>query len=1355
MANPTPPRSFRARASVCTAVSAVLVGALLVPTPALAAPALGADDVLNVTTPAERQALAAAIELTSPDEVHVADGVDLDAAEARAVVVVLRQPVAATARALASAQGETLSQADAEKAVKASQKRFEKHLGAQGVAKGITERYTSAINAVALSATGAQITALLDSPDVASVWPNEIFELNLPDAEGDGESGLTGGGVTYDEVAALHAAGITGEGVKIGVLDTGIDYHHPALADVYRGGYDAVDGDDDPMETTYADWKGSGRVEKVNGSPYYTSHGTHVAGIIAGQDDTFGGRTAWGVAPDAEIYGYRVLGPYGSGSTADILEGMDRALQDGMDVVNMSLGGSYNDHRSPLSVAADNLTLAGVTTVIAAGNDGDLGAATLGSPGTSALAITVGANDSPLKLATTTAAVGAASGDLRLISQQRAASSVSALAGKTYRLVDVGPGNSSGYIGKNPTGAIVLIQRGTATFTDMATYAKTRGAAGAIVVNNRPEGPIDVFLGESDSYAVMFGVDATQGAALRAALTAGATEVTFGTLGTVTTDADNLASFSSRGPANGTTDIKPEITAPGVSVMSSVPTWDIDPKATDFPYTDAYARKSGTSMATPFVAGLAGLMLGAEPTLAPADVKTRLMNTADDLNDASGVFESGAGQVDPRQAVRGTADAQVLDELWVPEHRGQTTVIDDITGALSLGMLPSTEASTVTRTVEITNRSTKSATYTLAIDTDNGAGTADFAASGAKVAFDKTVKVSAGSTKKVKVTLTLPAGAADGTYGAFITVAQSGEEALRLPLGFRVDDLELFDFTMLKPVMTTGTDVYDPALKFSAGVTTPTRTLDLFLVDAATGADIGYLGGIDPSLMKDGLRYGPFAWYGQYLPLTGDKNLPISHKAVTVEPGLHTLRVVATDDSGSTSERTADFYVDNTAPVFATNFGEGAITGADSVHEFTNGQSSFALSGTLIDGDVEAIRAAGIDIDQSDNRIQLFSATINPTKTISAAADGTFATPVNLLASPVQSHRFLGMDAAGNLGDRVETWWFRDTQPYVVGSADKKAARVGESVITSFSTSNAAQFATMRIEVLYNPRDAENIRVAAQEAFAEYGSLSGEPTITTVNASTSRWSQSIVFDGQSEYTGDGLPLVDIAYDVPATIAAENTGFLTVSTFVTNTAGRGIQMQRTFDTVQAIRPHGIAAGGFYAQGLFTPAGQPNSALDHSAVGAKATLTSSAGEVVGMTIGTDGALSNHAVPLSEDDWMLRVEIPGHLAWNQPLALSTMAADGKPAGAIVSFSAQLAAGDVNGDDVVDILDAVAIRDAKGTADRAADINADGTVDAVDLAFVELNFLARNHTADTVPTPKVKHKGVTLDQVLAAFAG
>lgn len=1337
------PHSRRTAFGVTVAATA-MIGTLLVPSSALAAAPPDASDVLAATTPAERQALAAAVQLTSPDELHVADGVDVTSSAVTDFVVVLRQPAPATAQALAALDGESLKKSDAKKAVVASQQRFTAHAKARAGLK-VVQQYDDALNAVVVRAKGTDIPALLDSGDVASVWPNETFHLELPGS--DGESGLTGGGTTYDEVAALHADGLDGTGIKVGVLDTGIDYRHPAIADAYRGGYDAVDGDDDPMETTYADWQASGRVEKVRGSTYYTSHGTHVAGIIAGQDEAFGGRAAYGIAPGVDLYGYRVLGPYGGGTTEDILEGMEHALADGMDVVNMSLGGSYNDHRSPLSIAADNLTLAGVTTVIAAGNDGEGGAATLGSPGTSALALTVGANDSPLTLAATTATVGHASAKLRLIAQKRDDASISELAGTTVDLVDVGDGTSAGYRGKVVTGKFVLIQRGGATFTDMVAAARGRGAAGAIVVNNRPEVPVDVFLGESDAYLPMFGAAAEEGTALRAALTDGTGPVTFGKFDTVTTEADNLASFSSRGPANGTTDIKPEVTAPGVSVMSSVPTWDIDPKA-DIPYSEAYGRKSGTSMATPFVAGLTALMLQDDPRQTPADVKTRLMNTADDLRDDSGVFESGAGQVDPRQVIAGSVDAQVLDELWMPAQNGIKPV-DDITGALSLGMLPTNQKSTVKRTIAVTNRSDRAQTYPLAVDTEHGAGTGDLAAAGIRIELPSSVKVGAGKTKKVTVTVSIPAGVSDGTYGAFVTVDLPGdEEALRLPLGLRVDDAEITDFTMIKPVMTTAADSYDPALKFSAGVATPTRTLDLFLVDAKTGEDVGYLGGIDPSVMKDGQRYGPFAWYGEYLPLTDDKEFPIGHKLVTVAPGLHTLRVVGTDDSGTEYSRTADLFVDNTAPTYSTSFDDKPV------NEFAQGQATFALTGTVVDGETEKIRAAGIDIDQSDNAVQLFAATIMSYKTIHPGTDGGFSTDVPMLPSPVQSHRFLATDAAGNIGGRTETMWFKDTQSYVVGSADTRAARVGESVTMSFTTNNATEFGEMRLEAYFLPRDTTNIRAVAQEGLAEYGRIAGDMTITEASAGVSKLSVPIVFDGEKPYTGDELPLIDLTFDVPDTVAAATTGFTTVSTYVKRTDGKGVSMQRAFDEVRALAPTGLVTGGFYAQGLLDDAGRPDADLDYSMVDAAAALTAPNGDVRDVDVQADGVIEAGGLPLHAEPWQLKLTLPGHFTWYQPLSLSHTGADGEPVGDVVAFTASLAAGDVNGDDVVDVLDAIAIRDARGTANRAADIDLSGVVDAADLAFVELNFLARNPTAEEVPTPKLKYRGVTLDEVLAAFA-
>ena len=171
---------------------------------------------------------------------------------------------------------------------------------------------------------------------------------------------------------------ITGRGIKIGIIDTGVDYTHPDLGGCFgpgckvAGGYDFANDDPDPMDD-----KG---------------HGTHVAGIAAGQGDVNG------IAPDAEIYAIKVLAANGKGTTETVLQGMDWAIDpnadgnpsDHLDVINMSLGANINDPDSPTSTKADEASDAGVTVVVSAGNNGPNGDS-IGSPGSSRKAITVGA----------------------------------------------------------------------------------------------------------------------------------------------------------------------------------------------------------------------------------------------------------------------------------------------------------------------------------------------------------------------------------------------------------------------------------------------------------------------------------------------------------------------------------------------------------------------------------------------------------------------------------------------------------------------------------------------------------------------------------------------------------------------------------------------------------------------------------------------------------------------------------------------------------------------------------------------------------------------------------------------------
>jgi len=180
--------------------------------------------------------------------------------------------------------------------------------------------------------------------------------------------------------------GASGAGVRVGIIDTGIDYTHAAFGGGFgpghtvAGGYDFFNGDPDPIDD--------------NG------HGTHVAGIVAGH-----GGGVFGVAPGATLYAFKVLSAGGYGFDSTILAALEAALDpdgnpatdDAMQVVNLSLGSANVDPDAPLSIALDHLTEAGVVCCVAAGNSG--GYRTIGSPGTSRRAITVGATDKSDQLA--------------------------------------------------------------------------------------------------------------------------------------------------------------------------------------------------------------------------------------------------------------------------------------------------------------------------------------------------------------------------------------------------------------------------------------------------------------------------------------------------------------------------------------------------------------------------------------------------------------------------------------------------------------------------------------------------------------------------------------------------------------------------------------------------------------------------------------------------------------------------------------------------------------------------------------------------------------------------------------------
>ncbi|MFI1093814.1 S8 family serine peptidase [Streptomyces sp. NPDC020917] len=1329
-----------------------------------------AEQLLASLNSQQRQALHRLSSIDA-DGLHFADPSVLASDRPVDVVVQFRQPAAAAARLIAAEQGRDLSAASARQAVRNAHTTFTSALAKAfpgGAARkagsgGYTLRraYTDGFDGVSMSLPGDRVADLLAVDQVASVWPDTTVHA-LDDTAPTGAADAApadapaAGSSDEDAIAAgirrLHAEGVTGAGVKVGIIDTGIDYHHPDLKDAYAGGYDFVDDDADPMETTYADWKASGRAETSNGETYYTLHGTHVAGIVAGRGDESTERAAHGVAPGAKVYAYRVLGPYGSGSTSAVLAGMDQAVKDGMNVVNMSLGAAVDDPLSPEAVAADTMVLDGITTVIAAGNSGP-GAYSLGTPGAAALALTVGANDTPLHLPSYTVAAGGASAQARLLAQPYD-DSLAQLGRNTYQVVDAGTGTAAGYTGKDVTGKAVLVQRGGITLNEKVIRARSKGAAAVLLVNtNADEGHIPAYLGESNTFAPAFSLTTADGAALAQQTAAGAT-VSFTPAGEFTLGTGGLADFSSRGPVYGTNTIKPEVTAPGVSVLSSVPADVVDPNGASDDYTYAYERLSGTSMATPYVAGAAALLLQHDPSLTPDGVKTALMNTARPLPGSTSVFDSGAGRIDPYAAVHATTAVAVDATAAYIALDGSSTRRHYRTGALDFGTLPLGKETSRTDRLQVANDSGSTVRYTVAAAFTRGSGSSgDAAAAGMTLTATGHVQIGGHGKGYVRTDLKVPAGTPAGYYEGELTLTpgDTGHPALHVPFGMRVVKTGLARLEMTKSVLSTnqGTGAAGASggqATFDLQMAGQLSSVDVFL-DDASGNDIGYIGSIDTTGLTEGVLYGPAEVEGYYHPLTGRADTPVDPRGKWPADGHYKLRIIGTDAQGTTYPELRDIYVDSQAPTYTDAYGAWDPA-KPTVVERPAGTTAFDVSGTLLDAQADTIRTAGIDIGQGDNR--LYYSTFNPIAPdhqLAPDAAGRISAQVSLPSGPpVGFVKLWPTDAAGNIGDVRMINVIDAGRPYVVGDASAAAARPGDRVTYTLTGHDLQQWTSFSSQIRY---DARNTRIVSIEPTAELAKFGPSQIRTADGGSGTGAYTTASFDVSDAggITGDTVPLLKVTYEVLDGAWTDTASLNTGTTSATRADGTKVSLNTQFyGSVRRLNQATDFNARPAAQALLTPGYAFDPARDYSADGLTATLTAPDGTRHDLKPDTTGRMSLGGLPPTAAPYRFEVRVPGHFTWYEDIGTALHGAWGI-AGTTATSAAALVAGDVNGDDVIDVRDAAAVYAARGTADRAADINHDGVVDAKDMHWVVANYLARNSTADHLTAPVTKVEGKTLE--------
>ena len=579
--------------------------------------------------------------------------------------------------------------------------RFVSRLAAVAPAAEVVDHFYVTANTVAVKLNGSDESAVRKIAGVERTQPSTLYRLNMNESVG-----LIDAAAYWSFIGTREDAGA---GVKVGVIDSGIDREHEFFAckDVRFGGIYYSGQGILPQVPSASALFGPGYTPGAGDPLYFSSeHGTHVAGTIGGcvtdiefplpTSDTI---TLSGVAPGVELWDYNVFPFIGAGMVAfggsafshDIGEAIEDAVLDGMDVINMSLSGGNTGPHDFLAEVANSAAEAGLVVVAATGND-DPGLYQAGSPATGSEVIGVGATTNAHQLS---AEVSTSGGNV----YQAAVGAFPDFDGTSHPLEDwSGSDNqacSSDVAAGFHDGDIVIISRGSCAFSQKVENAKAAGAFGAIIYNNVAGDPIPMGLTpgfDDDLPAVMVSMADGQALETEAGGAPTTAVVTPRQLGPAAPNL--LADFSNIGPASFTHIIKPDVVAPGENVLSSVFTLGGNLLPTDRTY-DLF---NGTSMATPHVSGTAALLVGAG--LDNREVKSALVTTASDLGYE--VWEQGGGLIDVDDAAaaasffypssasfgvfRGNAPANGAVEIAVSGDACQSASVGGGNGFVSAGL---------------------------------------------------------------------------------------------------------------------------------------------------------------------------------------------------------------------------------------------------------------------------------------------------------------------------------------------------------------------------------------------------------------------------------------------------------------------------------------------------------------------------------------------------------------------------------------------------------------------------------------------------------------------------------------------
>jgi len=482
----------------------------------------------------------------------------------------------------------------------------------------------------------------------------------------------------------LNAEGITGKGIKVGIIDTGIDYTHVMFhgvgtAEAYKaidpdkdavgfpndrvvGGIDLVGTEFDSASALFAK-----RIPKPDMNPLdQGGHGSHVAGTVAGLGD--GVNTYNGMAPEASLYAVKVFGAEGSTSDSVVIAALEYSADpngdgkndDQLDVVNMSLGSGYGNPHILYSEAIKNLVNGGTVVVASAGNSGHKDYI-VGAPGSTTEAFSIAASvdngDQNWKFNSSKIHIGSGDQQQHLLVEAIEAATTKKIADAgnvTGKLVYVGAATSD--LSEEQLAAIkgnvALIDRGGVTFNDKLKRAAKGSPIGVVMVNNSAGTPIA--MGTTDNFdfpAIMIGQ--AEGKRIKEALQNADASLAVATVEFQSPEKiekpeliDTLTDFTSKGPRSMDGWLKPEIAAPGNNVISA-----------KMGGGAKSVQMSGTSMAAPHMTGIVALVKQAHPDFSAEELKSVLMGTALTIGEKGqrySVSLQGSGRVQADKAAHST-----------------------------------------------------------------------------------------------------------------------------------------------------------------------------------------------------------------------------------------------------------------------------------------------------------------------------------------------------------------------------------------------------------------------------------------------------------------------------------------------------------------------------------------------------------------------------------------------------------------------------------------------------------------------------------------------------------------------------